>query len=254
MRHLLSILLLCFTVSANPFLPILTTQIAPPASSFPTTDLVSHYRFDEASGSATDVHGSKTLTDNNTVTSAAGKVGTSRQFTRANAEFFTSSAFTFGNTKFAVACWVYMDSKPANPMYIAAKATGGGASGREFELFWDNSVDRFVMKTGGGINVTATANTFGAPSTATWYFIYAYHDSVADQIGISVNGGAFDTANTSNSFAGTTTGLFNVGNYDTGVGTVWNWDGRIDSLSVYIGGFNTSDRTTLYNGGSGLDY
>ena len=49
--------------------------------------LVAYWRLDETSGSRLDSSGNgHTLTDNNTVTSGAGKVGTAAVFTRASSE------------------------------------------------------------------------------------------------------------------------------------------------------------------------
>ena len=61
----------------------------PSASLVSLTNLVSYWKLDEASGNALDAHGTNTLTDSNTVTSAAGKIGDSRHFTRTVPEYFT---------------------------------------------------------------------------------------------------------------------------------------------------------------------
>ena len=50
------------------------------------TSIVAYYKQDEASGIAIDEVGSNDLTDNATVTSNTGKVGTARQYTAANLE------------------------------------------------------------------------------------------------------------------------------------------------------------------------
>ena len=48
------------------------------------TNLIAYWKLGEASGTRSDSKGSNNLTDNNTVTSAAGKWGTAGQFTAAN--------------------------------------------------------------------------------------------------------------------------------------------------------------------------
>jgi hypothetical protein len=85
--------------------------------------LVAYWRLDEASGNATDTKGSSTLTDNNTVTSAAGKISTSRQFTAANSEFLSiadNAALSTGNIDFWIGGWIYNDSLSGQRM-IASK-------------------------------------------------------------------------------------------------------------------------------------
>src|SRR4051812_13880833 len=72
--------------------------------------LISFWKFDEASGNALDSKGATTLTDVNTVTSAAGLVyPTARLFTAASTEYFTAAdapAISTGNITFWIAGWV----------------------------------------------------------------------------------------------------------------------------------------------------
>ncbi len=56
-----------------------------------TGNLAAWWSFDEASGARNDSHGSSHLTDNNTVTSAAGKKSNAASFASANAEYLNRS-------------------------------------------------------------------------------------------------------------------------------------------------------------------
>ena len=70
-----------------------------------TDSLISYWKLDEASGNATDSHGTNTLTDTNTVTSVAGKINTARYFTNANTEFFTladNASLSTGDIDFTI--------------------------------------------------------------------------------------------------------------------------------------------------------
>lgn len=72
------------------------------------TNLVSYWKLDEASGSRADSVGSNTLTDNNTVTGASGKITTCSHFTAANSEYLTvaDNSGLSPSTAFTFSCWV----------------------------------------------------------------------------------------------------------------------------------------------------
>jgi hypothetical protein len=217
---------------------------AAPARADMLTSLISHWKLNEASGTRVDSHGSNDLTDNNTVTQNPGKIGDAAQFTRANSEHLDiadNAALSFGDDPMSIVFWVYMDSKPGGLMGMVAKNVS------EYYTDWRDTTDRFRFGAAGTI---VSADTFGAPSTATWYMIYVYHDPTADEIGISVNDGTVDTAATS---SGITDGTddFNIGSVQ---GTSDYWDGRIDSVSIWDKVLASSEVTDLYNAGAGFDY
>lgn len=151
--------------------------------------------------------------------------------------------------------WVNLTTKPANQMFAFGKWTAAGNL-REYVLVWDNATDRFqfVVSNDGTNVVVLSADTFGAPSTGTWYFIFWYHDPVANTIGISVNG-AFDTAShTTGVFAGAS--AFVIG--ARGDGDRF-WNGPLDAVAFgknVVGGFAATSAATIEaamrNSGNGL--
>lgn len=186
------------------------------------------------------------MTDNNTVTSNPGKFSNAGQFTNANSEYLSISDnadLSTGDIDFTVAAWVYMDTKAAL-RYIMAKA--GAAGFREYSLnyYASDGVDRFEFwLSADGDNITAVrADSLGSASTATWYFVVAWHDSVANTINIQVNNG---TANSVSYTSGTTdsSGQFNIGALNAGS----FWDGRIDEARFYKRVLSPSERSLLYN-------
>lgn len=207
--------------------------------------LISYWKLDEASGTRVDSEPTGTaqnLTDNGTVTSNPGKIGDAGQFTAANNEYLSradSADLSTGNIDFTIAAWVYMDSKPAE-CYVMGKYSS------EYYLRYNTSADdRFRFVIGGCV---AVANNFGSPSTATWYLIIAWHDSVNDLCGISVNDG---TANTTSDAGGTTDGTaaFNIGTILNN-GSI-DWNGRIDEVGFWKKVLTAGERTELYNAGAG---
>jgi hypothetical protein len=213
-----------------------------------TTNLVSCWTLEEASGTRNDSVGSNHLTDNNTVGQAAGTVGNAGQFVAANLEYLSitdNASLSVGDIDFEFVGWVYLDSKTTD------RAILGKWSGTEFEyvLQYNQPTDRFqfvVRKADNSGSVTASASTFGSPSTATWYFVDVYHDATNDVIAIAINNGSFNTtAITGGVKDGTAT--FRTGRQD---GSTY-WDGRIDEVVFWKRLISGADRTWLYNSGSG---
>jgi RHS repeat-associated protein len=240
------------------------TATATPA---PADGLMAFWKLDEASGTRLDeLNGCGgtgcDLTDINTVTQAGGELGQASQFTAANSEMLThldNADLSTGDIDFSVGAWVYLDSKPSAAMTIAND--GGGSYGnRAWWLTYSGSgTDRFQFNayppSGCSTPTYVRANTFGAPALNTWYYVVAYHDSVNNKIGISINGGTADTAGFS---TGTCDSIyqFSVGgmaNGNTNSGTNF-WDGRIDGVGFWKRVLSSSDRSTLFNAGSGCDY
>ena len=219
---------------------------------------VAAWALDEASGTRVDQVGANDLTDNNTVGAAAGKFGNAADFEAANSESLTraeTADLTFGDVKFTLRAWVQLESKAAQGT-IAAKWRSSGGSQREYLLIYSAAADRFqflVSPTGTG-SASVSADNFGSPSLATWYLIHAWHDPVADQIGIAVNAG---TANT----AAHSTGVANTLGADFGIGARPNptptefFDGLIDDV-VLLDGYvlDATERTEDYNSGAGVAF
>lgn len=213
-------------------------------------DLVAFWKLDEASGNRLDSAGANNLADNNTVTQATGKQGNAAQFTAANSEYLSiadNAALSMGDIDFTIAGWVYLDTKIAD-RGICAKF---GGSQNEFILRFQFAVLQFVFSVySGGSIVACPATSFGNPLTGQWYFVVAWHDSVANTINIQINNGAVDSVaysvgvNDSN-------GAFRVGD----IATLDRYmDGRIDELGVWKRVLTANERTTLYQAGSGLTY
>lgn len=219
-----------------------------------TDGLVSYWRLEEVSGTRIDEVSGHDLTDNNTVTSATGKQGTAAQFTRANNEYLSvadHADLSPGDTDWTLQAWVYLDSKPSGSQMRVIDKYQVGA--KEYTLLYYQSGDRFewvVSANGSSDSAYVDANTFGAPSTGTWYCLHAWHDSVNNQIGIAVNAGTADTASHSGGVYNSAA-AFEIGRNAT---SGFHWDGRIDEVALWSRVLSGAERTELYNGGSGLAY
>jgi hypothetical protein len=216
-------------------------------------DLTAYWPLDETSGTREDVHGANDLTDHATVTSNPGIVGTAAQFTAANTEYLSradTAALSTGDIDYSIVCWVRLDDKSTLRIIAAKYGTTTGGD-REYILRYDSAADRFRFTIGGlTIGENVDADNFGSPSVDTWYMVAAWHDSVNNLIGISVNAG---TPNTTAFSEGSVDGGydFEMG-YATQVG--FPMDGRIDEFGFWKRVLSGAELTDLYNGGAGRDY
>lgn len=221
----------------------------PPADDeeeFDLSDLVSHWKLDEASGTRVDAHGAHDLTDNNTVTQGAGQIGDAAEFAAANSEYLNVSHadFNLGDIDWTICGWVYLASKGAGRT-IVSKYNG---TGMEAFLSFQNAADRFNLLSG---SLDIHADALGAPALNTWYFVVGWHDAAGDTLNIQVNDGTVDSTATAGAFAAAGDGVLDLG---ARVDITDFWDGRLDSISYWKRLLTSAERTALYNAGSGIDY
>lgn len=213
--------------------------------------LVSYWALDEASGTRVDSHGSNDLTDNNTVGSTTGIISTAADFEASNSEYLShadNADLSTGDIDFSFSFWVNAESF-GSPWRIVAK---GGANDLEYSLegYGGAAYWRVTSGTGFANDTAVQATNAGTLSTATWYYIVVWHDSVNNQIGICVNDG---TPNTASYSAGTydSGAEFRIGTFPTYGG---DWDGLIDEVGFWKKVLSSQERTDLYNSGAGLAY
>ena len=211
------------------------------------TNLQGYWTLDEASGTRADSSGNgNSLTDVNTVTQAAGKLSYAAQFTAANLERLTindNTSLSMGDIDFTLCCWVYFDTLP-----VAGLISKWNGTGDEYTLYYDGvSRIKFGVDGGGG-PVQVAADALGSPSTSTWYFVCAWHDSIANTINIQVNNGTINTAAHSAGVQDSNS-VFRLGEISDNY-----LNGRLDGVGVWKRVLTQSERAYLYNYGSGNDY
>lgn len=221
-------------------------------------NLVAYWSLGEASGTRYDDHGSNDLTDHS-VGSGTGKIGTCADFERTSDQYLSSASnsdLSTGDIDFTFACWVTLESKDAGLYWrpIFTKESGSG-SGREWALIYDYGSDRFYMFVwkSGPTDVSVVANSFGSPSTGTWYFIVARHNAATDTLSICVNDGAVDSTAVGGSLQAAGTAEIRMGSVQWNVGDDF-WDGLIDEFGFWKRCLTAGEITELYNSGSGRDY
>jgi hypothetical protein len=219
-----------------------------------TDDLISHWKLEET-GAATraDSHGSNTLTATNAPSSGTGKIGNGvdLEFSSSQSLSVASNAsLTTGNIDFAIAAWVNLESKIADEMTVAAKTEAGNG---EWWLDYTDNSDRWRFSVysaagfgGAGI---VSANNYGSPPTATWAFLFVWHDSVNNTVNIQVDDGTIDSVAHSAGVNSLT------GNFFIGSDPFANFfDGIIDEVSFWKRIPDADERTWLYNAGAGRSF
>jgi len=122
------------------------------------------------------------------------------------------------------------------------------ANNYEYYLYLntDNIVNFKASSSGRYEEGSVQASSFGALNTATWYNIVAWHDT-GNFLGLSVN----NVANSASYSLGLRAGSapFVLGTVSNG--NVNYFDGRMDETSFYKKVLTASNRTEIYNAGSG---
>lgn len=215
-------------------------------------DLVAYWKLDEESGTRIDSVGNNDLADNATVLYSAGKVGNAAEFEADNTEYLSiadNADISVGDIDFTVWGWCKFESLTTHRAVIGQYGDTDATRSWSLYALIDTTIYMdFTIRVGAsGYSVKAT--NFGAVTTATWYFVVAWHDSVNDLIGISVN----DTATTTAHTAGCVDveEEFTLGSR---AGGTLSMDGPIDEVGFVKKVLSSTERTWLYNSGDGRTY
>lgn len=158
----------------------------------------------------------------------------------------SNSTLQTGDIDFSFCGWVYLDTV-SSAMTVCSKAAL--SSNREYDFYITSTGKlRLTVWDGSTTQVADVAST-ASLSSATWYMVTGYYDSVNNLVGVKINDNAFETSATTGNCA-VSTASFAVGsNPDSGTRNYMN--GRIDSLLFYKKILSSAEITWLYNSGSG---
>ncbi len=176
----------------------------------------------------------------------------SAKFIRANSEYLsnTNPASLPGGAEadFSFAGWVYLDAVGLPTKYIISLA-GAGATGRRFSLAQNDYDSRmeFTLWFDSSTNVTVASP---ALSAGQWYFVVAWYDAVANTANIQLNNGAVSSASYAGGISSDAVNLY-IGAYKDSTGY---FGGRIDNSGLWGRKLTSTERTDLYNTGSGRKY
>lgn len=236
-------------------------EVAGAAPSFPLLDsLTSYWSLEEASGTRVDAHGDNDLTDNNTVTSATGKVGNAADFEANNSEYLSdadNTSYPSGNNDMTICGWINLES-----LGTARRGFGQwdfGNAQRGWFVQWLDAADRFMfsVSSNGTLQTHVVATTVDPTPTGTWFFVVAWHDATNDLIYIQVNNGTPQSAAHSTGIHDSTA-AFSIGvmhnNTVAESDASLIMDGLIDEVGLWSRVLTAAERTFLYNAGNGRSY
>lgn len=216
-----------------------------------------YYKLDESSGNAADATGNGyTLTNNGTTTYTTGKINNGGDFGASNStkSFSIDSATPLGltttdlSTAFSVACWLNQTTSVATvyPLTILCK---NGTARNTFGLVVNtNSLEFFVYD-----GTYSQYSTGSSCSNGTWVHFAVTYDGT--NFRCYVNGSLVLTQSRAMStFVDATSGGFGLGAFRSNSSSSAYWSGLIDEVGVWKSTLSGSDISSLYNGGTGIQY
>jgi len=235
---------------------LLWATTALPARTDMTANMVDFWDMDEASGNIVGEHASITLAE------TGGTIGTStiggraaRDLELGVPQYFwvaDSSALSLSSDQaFTVAARVQWESATTSSAIVSKDDT----SNREFLMYHQHGTGiRLIVWESGGTNAVVTCEfSPGAanPTNGVPYTIVAWHNPVADEVGIQVNA---ETPCTSAWTLGTRdqSARFQIG---AGIGEgTFTVDGLIGSVGYWKRVLTSDERTEYYAAGAGVAY
>lgn len=151
-------------------------------------DATSLWKMDESSGDALDTIGGQDGDDVNLVGAAAGLVDGARLMVKTSVQYFSipdSTDLKGGNKDFTIAC-MYRPTTSTSDTGLFGRWDYSPVQNREYIIYWNSGTITFLVNSDGELS-QKTVNSAVAGSAGNWYKIIAWHDSVNQLIGISVN-------------------------------------------------------------------
>jgi hypothetical protein len=222
-----------------------------------STNLVSYWKLDEASGDAADSKGSNTLSNIGTMTYATGKINNGAVIATGKYLKILDAAQTGLDLSgdFTLGFWVKFNSLPGveGEMYFINKY--GGSSGTDsylLELYNAGGTLELYGVTCADGSTPHAAEQSWTPSTATWYYVNMVYTASAHTVKFYINGSAISVAiDVTDTSIYNGTAPFVVGAYNNGSNTL---DGIMDEIGVWSRVLSETEIYTLYNSGRGLQY
>lgn len=245
--------------SDEPAIPVYVVSGSLGGSAAPSsllTGLIAYYKLDEASGTRVDSTGrGNDLTPTNAPGNTAGKIGNAVDLTAASSQYLSiadNADMSTGDIDFTIAGWFNLKSKSANRTLFSRFNNSGNQ--REYLIDYDSGDDRirFQVSADGAATTTVVGTSAGSPSINTWYLVIAWHDATANTINIQIDNGTIDSASHSGGALNSTSN-FQIGAREIS-GSENYADARIDEVGFWKKVFTSTERLSLWNGGTGLTY
>ena len=231
------------------------------SSSSLLTSASADWKLDESSGNASDATGNgHTLTNIGTVAYSAGKINNAADGGSSNTskrlEATDNGAYGVTTGAMSMAAWINGTNFPGSGSLAVLfdHFYGNTTNGMEYALIYDNrsgqpcAAPMLVFMRSGASTDEACAHV--SLSTGTWHHIVGTYDG--STLTLYEDGSSVATHSS-------TAGGTNYGSTG-GVATLAAWgggnyfSGLVDEAGIWANALTSSDVTTLYNGGAGLQY
>lgn len=223
-----------------------------------TTNLVSYWKFDEASGNATDTVGANTLTNFGTATFGSAKInnGVTLNGTTQYMNITDAAQSGLGITgDLTMAGWINFSTFNSASIYvIGGKATLDAVTVRSWQIQMNvtgaNKLD-FEISNG---TLDPRSGVAWTPSTATWYYLTFVYTAAAGTVDSYINAVAQTQQTGYPTSINVSTAPFTMGSALQSGAQTFFLPASLDEWGVWSRGLTGSEITQLYNGGAGLAY
>lgn len=233
----------------------ISTSETSPFNSTLLNNCQAFWPLDEVSAGRNDFASTNNLTDNNSVASTTGIVGTAASFSAGSSQRLTiadNAALSMGSGQsFTIGAFINVGAVANGTTYaLLAKGTGTAAT-HEYALVHTGNGSTTALKFQISNGSTLTTVTWATNlSASTWCHVVAGYDAVNGQAFLTVNNATQQTtAHTSG--AQDSTNAFAIGAYSGGTNYL---TGYVDAVGVWKRVLTTAEITELYNSGAGVQY
>lgn len=219
-------------------------------------DLVSAWLSD-SSGLTSDLHGSNTLTNNNTVTLTTGKQGDAGDFERTNLEWLeiddASQSGLDLSGALSIACWFKIETSASDNMVLVAKWDNSTPANQQYILQYQDQTPRIQWAAYDGTNYRVHTYNINLTDGTDYHLVLT--QSSAGTTNMYLNGSSVgSTGGTAITSIQDTGQEFQIGARQSGGTDEMFWDGVINQVLVYSKELTSTNVGDLYNSGSGIPF
>jgi len=195
-----------------------------------------YWKLDEQNGNRADISGkNNTLTDNNTVLYAAGKIGNAADFEKDTNEYLsiTDAAQTGLDItgEITIAFWVKLETINLSQAFVTKYSMSDNKRAYAFTIRGVDNKIQFALSSNGG--AATEGRSTSALATGTWYHIAATLNQTTDLIQTYIAGSADGDALSYTTDIYDNTRKFLISGYDDNTGFTNPFDGLIDEAIVW---------------------
>ncbi len=189
------------------------------------------------SGSGTSVNSMSDLSQTGTLVNGVSFVDNSFEFDGVDDRISFGDILKFGDEDFTIQAWVNISTLTSGRVVFAKY----GTVNYSYRLFTSGTSLAFVVSDGAASFGTATSPSV---TEGVWYLVTCYHDSVGNEVGISIDESGATTTSYSSGANGSSTLSFDIGGQTVG-GNYLNC--KVPNVKAYNKVLTASEISQNYN-------